>query len=78
MQIHIETISINDKHYRPIKTIAGFTLAQEVIQVRKEFEQPYTTLSDRYTIMTRTAVIAESSNKDFSGLTKALEAFKVA
>ncbi|MEZ8534480.1 hypothetical protein AB9R81_16625 [Vibrio cyclitrophicus] len=78
MQIHIETISVDDKNYRPIKTYGGFTLAQEVIEVRKQFEKPYTTLNDRYTLLTKTAVIAESSSKEFTNLIKALEAFKVA
>lgn len=78
MQIHIETISIDDKHYRPIKTYGGFILAQEVIEVRKPFENVYTTLSERYTLLTKTAVVSESSSKEFTDLVKALEAFKVA
>lgn len=53
-------------------------LAQEIVEVRKPFENVYTTLADRYTLLSKTAVIAESSSKEFTGLAKALEVFKVA
>lgn len=76
--IHIKTISVDGKQYRPIKTHGGFTLAQEVIEVRKPFENVYTTLSDRYSLLTKAAVVSESSSKEFTDLVKALEAFKVA
>jgi hypothetical protein len=78
MQIHIETVTVDGKQYRPIKTFAGYTLAQQVIDFRKDFEEPYKTLSDHYTLLSKTAVIAESSSKEFPNLVEALQAFKVA
>lgn len=78
MLIEIETITINDKHYRAIKKFNGFILAQEVVTVREPFKDAVVTLSDVYTLLNENGVIAESSTKEFSSLVKALEAFKVA
>ncbi len=78
MQVEIETICVNEKHYRPIKKFNGFILAQEVVTVREPFKDAVVTLSDVYTLLNENGVIAESSTKEFSSLVKALEAFKVA
>lgn len=78
MQVEIETITINDKHYRAIKKCNGFILAQEVVTVREPFESAVVTLSDVYTLLNENGVIAESSTKEFTNLVKALDAFKVA
>ncbi|HCE3512130.1 TPA: hypothetical protein NG630_004433 [Vibrio parahaemolyticus] len=78
MLIEIETITINDKHYRAIKKFNGFILAQEVVTVREPFTDAVVTLSDVYTLLNENGVIAESSTKEFSSLVKALDAFKVA
>lgn len=78
MNIKIEVKTVSGRSFRVIRSHKGFYLAQEVIEVAPKFEPPHHTLSKSYYLLTEQCVLAQSSNREFSDISSALELFKAA